>query len=470
MGKVYITLISKELQVLYRSRVLILAAIIIWTALLAACLFSWLQYRQAQHTREQANVLFQRQWGQQVRNPHDAAHFGTYLFKPLDLPAAFDPGLNDYAGTTFRIEAHMQHEVDFSQAQGSDASSRFGLFSPAMVLQLIVPLLIMATVSSSVTSEKEAGTYRMLLMQGRYPPAILWSKVMAGYIVFAGILLPFFVMMLLSVISAGSDWWLRSILITAVYLLYYLLLTAIATGISALSKDSRAAMLTALIFWLCTTILLPKIAAAQAEKKYPVMSRSVFEDKTRQGFLKGLDGHDPYYERADRYLKQLLQQYHTDSAGQLPVNSSALIMQQGEDYQEKVFNHYYKEVEEGFSQQQSFLDKAGLLDPFISLKRFSMSMAATDYYHHNEFYRQARTYRNKFIRTLNLELARHPDHGDGDYKAGPAFFQHIPSFRYHLPDIRTVILRQCTSLLTLGCWTLLAFVGLYFISKRLLIL
>jgi ABC-2 type transport system permease protein len=443
--QVYKTLIGKELRSLYRDRIISLSAIIIWVLLTVASVFAFIQFRQTQHSGKAANLLFEQQWDQQVRNPHHAAHFGTYLFKPLTKLEAFDPGLNDYTGTSYRIEAHVQHEMDYSAAQDSDASMRFGPFSLALVLQLIVPLLMMVMASSAVTKEKEAGTLKMLLIHGQNPAAIIWSKLWAWHLLFTGILLPFFILL---VLVNGLSF--RSLIIVVAYLLYYLLITIIAIGISALSHNSRSALLSVLICWLCATIILPKMAATQADKAYPVMPRAVFEDKVKQGFLKGLNGNDPYYERGDRYLKKLQRENKV-------VNVSGMTMQYNEDYQQLVFDHYYKQITGSFSQQQSFLDKAGFLDPFIGLRRISMSMSATDLYHHNAFYDQARTYRNNFIRTLNLELARHAD----DYKAGPAFFRQIKPFQYHFPPDVNMI-----HLLSLVIWVLFGFVCLYFISKR----
>lgn len=447
--QIYKAFIGKEFRSLYRDRIISLSVIIIWVLLTVASLFAYLQFRQAQQSRNNANHLFRQQWNEQVRDPHHAAHFGTYLFKPLTIQEAFDPGLNDYTGTTYRVEAHIQHEVDYSTAEDSDASMRFGPFSLALILQSIVPLLIIVMASTSLTMEKEAGTIKLLLMQVHRPSAIIWSKLCAYYLLFAAILVPFFIVF---IVFNGS------VVIVFSYLLYYLLVTIIAIIISALSNSSRTALLSGLICWLCATIILPKMATDIAERAYPVMPRVVFEDKVKQGFLKGLNGKDPYYERGDCYMRQLLHAYKVDSASQLPLNASGIIMQYNEDYQQKVFEQEYGKIEHSFFLQQSLLDKAGVSDPFISLKRLSMSMSGTDLYHHHSFYRQARTYRNSFIRTLNMEMARHTEDG---YKAGPSFFQQIKPFQYAAPEGVYMI-----HLFSLGSWLLLGFICLYFISKR----
>ncbi|WP_142682769.1 DUF3526 domain-containing protein [Chitinophaga polysaccharea] len=464
----YSTLIEKELRTMYREKTVLFSFVIIWGALLTAGLFTLLQYRQEQQRRQDANTMFVRQWEQQERNPHAAAHFGTYIFKPLNLAGAFDPGLDEYSGTTYRIEAHVQHEVDHSQAQGSDASARFGPFSISLVLQLMVPLLVMVTAAVSVTAEKEAGTLKMLLVQGRYSTAIIWSKVWAHYLLFAGMLLPFFGLYFTgAAIAAGrNDLWSRSAVIVGAYLLYYLLIVVIAVSISALSSSSRSATMNVLLCWLCFSIILPKVAASQANKAFPVMPRAVFEDQVKQGYLKGLNGHDPYYERSERYLKQILQQYHANSLSQLPVDADGIIMQYHEDYRQQVFHHYYSKVAQSFSRQQSFLSRAGMLDPFIGLKRISMSMSGTDYYAHQAFYQQAQLYRDYFIRTLNMELAAHPGKSYGSYKAGPEFFRQIKKFSHTLPPVQAAVLQQRLGFVSLCTWILLAFFCLHLISKR----
>ena len=168
-------------------------------------------------------------------------------------------------------------------------------------------------------------------------------------------------------------------------------------------------------------------------------------------------------------MKALLKKYRVDSANLLPVNADGLILQYNEDYQDQVFDHYYSQIEDTFNRQQSFLSMTGLLDPFISLKRLSMAMSGTDFYHHQTFFLQAKSYRNTFIRHLNLQLASHPIKSNETYKADPAFYAQLKDFQYQPPSLLYTLWLQRHAVLSLCCWVLSLSIIIRFITKSSLI-
>ncbi|WPV66362.1 MULTISPECIES: DUF3526 domain-containing protein [unclassified Chitinophaga] len=440
---------------LKRSGVAILLLLFIWISMGLALIVSGIQYGKGKAERLAAADLFRREWNTQHRNPHDAAHFGTYLFTPLTIKAILDPGLNDFSGTTYRVEAHVQHEMDYSHAQNGNVVARLGQFSVAVVLQLVVPFLILITGSRSLTEERERGTLRLIRVQAGNLSIITWGKVWAYYMLFSAILFPF----LLFFLFTGVMMYLWVI----AYLLFYFWLTLVAVFISQVSSSSRASNISAVIVWVVLFVIMPKVAVNQSIILYPVKSRAVFEDNVRQGYLKGFDGNSPYYERGDSFMHALLKRYHVDSVSQLPVNPDGLLLQYHEDYQNKVFDHYYKGISASFAQQQVFLSRIGWIDPFIALKRVSMALSATDFYHHDSFYQQARVYRNTLIRKLNLELAAHGQ----DYKADTSFFTSLYSFKYRELPPRQILSLSWSAFAAIGVWILIAVASVHIISKRL---
>ena len=461
------TLIWKEFRLAFRDQIMSTLAIIIYTLFLTSGLLTVFQYQNDQQSRELSNKKFRQQWEAQHHNPHEAAHFGTYLFKPLNLLSAFDPGLNDYFGTTYRVEAHIQHEVDYSNAERNDALMRFGQFTLALIMQMLIPLLLLFISSSALTYEKESGTFRMLMAQGIKPSQLAWGKVWSNYLLVVFLVIPIFIVLFFVILCSPSGTALlgRFLIIVCSYLLFYLLVTLAGVIISALSGTSRTATLTVLALWLFSSILLPKIAAAQATESYPLSTRAAFNNNVKQGFLKGINGDAPYQERGEKHYAALLKKYAADSTTQLPVNADGLMLQYHEDYQNKVFDYYYTALANTFSQQQSFLDYAGLADPFISLKRLSMAMAGTDFEHHQTFFLQAKAYRNTLIRKLNLELASHPVKPNETYRADPQFFQQLKDFQYQAPTLLQTLYLQRLALLSLCCWIGLLSATLYFITK-----
>ena len=66
-----------------------------------------------------------RVWvSQGALNPHSAAHFGRYLFKPVGPLAFVDEGINPYAGSSVYLEAHVQTPARARPADGCPVASR----------------------------------------------------------------------------------------------------------------------------------------------------------------------------------------------------------------------------------------------------------------------------------------------------------------------------------------------------------
>ena len=54
------------------------------------------------------------QWNEMVpSNPHRAAHFGTYAFKPTSVLNSIDEGINSVTGNVLRLEGHIQNNITF---------------------------------------------------------------------------------------------------------------------------------------------------------------------------------------------------------------------------------------------------------------------------------------------------------------------------------------------------------------------
>ncbi|MBB6237872.1 ABC-2 type transport system permease protein [Pedobacter sp. AK013] len=466
----WLMLIKKELLLNYRNKTVIISTIMIWILFIAAAICTILNYQTDHKQRQAANTLFRQQWERQQRNPHDAGHFGTYLFKPVNLLNVFDTGINDFTGSTYRVEAHVQHEISDDEAANNDTAMRFGKLTFALILQLLIPLFLLFNTSTSITNEKESGTLKMLLAQGLSSRKIIWTKVWANYLLIVAIVLPVFILIAAVVLSSTDSALLLPrlgwILIT--FLLYFLIISLAGIFISAICSHSGKALLIALCLWIFTGIIFPKIITGIANRSYPLMSRATFSDLVEQGYRKGLNGNDPYAARGERYINSLLKKYRVDSVAALPFNIDGLTLQFNEDYRSMAFNHYFKSVKKSFDQQQHFLTISGIFDPFLSTKRLSMALAGSDFYHHEQFFKQAQTYRNELIRRLNMQLAMHGKGIKGEYIIGPEYFSLLKDFKYQLPELNQVLNLRKVAFFSLAGWVLILVLSLQFIASRYL--
>ncbi len=448
------SLIKKEFQVAYRDRTIFIFTCIVFVLLTLSGLLGILQYQQDAQDRRESNKKFSSELRTFHADAHDVAHYGTYLFKPLSPLTVFDPGLNDYFGTSYRVEAHVQHEVDYSNAEGTDAQLRFGSLTLTLILQVLLPFLYLTMCCTMLTQEREQGTLKMLLTHGSSLSRLLWSKIIAYYIFAILWLLPVFMgmLVLLCLFDPGHLLLGRFGFMMLAYLVFYFSLTLIAALISLYSRSSRSAIQLAMGIWLLGAIVLPKIGTTWIDQRYPLSSRAEFNHQVRQGYLKGIHGEGDSRSRVEKYLEQLCSQYGVKKLEELPLNVDGLVLQYNEDYQQKVFDYYYANVEKIIDQQQQSLSAMGLLNPFTALKRLSMTLSGTDFFHHQLFFQQAKDYRNAFIRRLNNEVAKkmkQPELHKVSTAVPAAMF---PAFHYPFPKLVVLLWREGIPLFGLLIW------------------
>lgn len=77
--------------------------------------------------REEGRRLTRQQWLEQgEKNPHSAAHYGIWAFKPESPLAVFDRGVEAYLGVAVYLEAHKQNPTRYRPAADATAAAHFG--------------------------------------------------------------------------------------------------------------------------------------------------------------------------------------------------------------------------------------------------------------------------------------------------------------------------------------------------------
>jgi hypothetical protein len=83
------------------------AAAIVFTLLLASIVMGGKHYRDVKNQHDLAQAETREHWLRQpAKNPHSAAHYGIYAFKPKMLPAVLDRGVDPFVGQSVWLEAH----------------------------------------------------------------------------------------------------------------------------------------------------------------------------------------------------------------------------------------------------------------------------------------------------------------------------------------------------------------------------
>ncbi|GAB2793032.1 DUF3526 domain-containing protein [Rhabdobacter roseus] len=449
---IYQLIARKEFTATLRDRRFVVAGLLVLLLLLVATWTGFRNYQLLAEKRAQANQSARAAWlGQPEKNPHSAAHYGTFAFRPKSDLSFLDFGLDTFTGSSVYLEGHRQNDAKFSAAEDATLLIRFGEMTVTFVLQLLIPLLIIFLCFAAFTQEREEKTLNMLLSQGAQVPAVFWGKVTGYALVIGLVVVPALVMAATLLFAqtgfqATPDTLLRLLLLAVLYALYFGLFIVGSVFVSARSRSSRASLLTLLSTWILACIVLPKAAANLGESLYKVPSRYAFQKQLEEDMEKGIDGHDPASARAKELEKKVLAQYGVDSVSQLPINFDGMVMQQGEEYSSKVYQKHFGELQKQFQQQNSLAAMTSFINPYLAVRDLSMGLSGSDYEHFLDFKDKAEAYRFAMVKQLNEEMMISSKTGDWEKTVSRDFWAKTPDFAYQLPSVGWVLSKKWLSL------------------------
>jgi ABC-2 type transport system permease protein len=466
-------IITNEWRYLSRTKSLLVISFSFIIILLAA---AWLGYKQNKvHEKNyaEAKQYVRAEWEAiKEMNPHGAAHYGTYVFKPTQVLSGLDDGVNAITGNVLRVEGHVQNEMVHSEASQMQSVSKFGKLKGALLLQYIVPLLLIFLSYHAINSEKQSGRLKMLIFQGSRLRTLVVGKTIAIWLYgFSLLLLTILVYLIFHAATLHTDVWLRTFLLLFSYSVYYFVLCGLTLFLSLRIQQAAVALTCMLTLWVVWSIFMPNILQSAVSAWHPLPSRNVFKQAMKEDRSKGIDGHNPSEEREKEFRKEVLAKYGVDSVEKLPINIDGLLMQADEEYGNIVWDKHFGELRNTLAQQKQSYQLGGIINPFISLQNASMGFAGSDNYHHQHYLLQVETYRRMFIKMLNDKHAfGGSKSGDWDWKADNAFFKSVPDFEYQESPIQTSLTLYLTDIAWLLFWFTLVFILLLFGTHKLTVL
>lgn len=429
--------------------------------------------RQKIEKRQTAQEASRKAWLQQgEKHPHMAAHFGNYAYKRPTVLNVFDPGITLYTGTSVYLEPHRQNDFLFSESGEMDTGARFGWFTPSFICQFIIPLLIILLTFNSITSEKSGGTYKLLLAQGVPVKTILRGKASAAFLLFA-----VFVTMYIIVVAATSYMAISSSAFSLssffylwfAYLLYYAIWCLCGVVVSAQMKSAGASISLLLLFWITTSIILPRMAASVAEDTYPLTTNYAFKRKVAEDIANGLNGHDTQSDRAKRIEDSVMKAQRVDSVQHLKFNFEGYIMQQGEEYSSKVYDTHFGAMYKTLQNQRVLQSVFSAASPFMMLRNISMAAASASLETEILFQQEAEGYRRSFVQKMNNDMMLNSAYGDWDnYKVKNSLYGAIPDFEVPQKPLRWRIGFVGLEHLVMLLWIALLMIGVSAISRKYL--
>lgn len=380
-------IIKNEWRFLSRSRSLLGISLGFVVMLTLSTFLGYQQTQTQRHAQQEAQAHLRAQWeGIDGMNPHGAAHYGTYVFKPSGLLGSLDEGVHGVTGNVLRVEGHVQNEIVHSEASQMQTASAFGKLKGSLLLQYILPLLLIFLAFHAISSEKQSGRLKLLILQGASPAALIWGKTLTVWLYGMALLsITIGVYALLHLQALDADMLSRTLWFYAAYGLYYFIISGLTVFLSARWQRTTLALTTMLGVWILWTIFLPNILMSAVESWHELPSRNAFQEAMRTDRAEGVDGHNPADARIKVLEEQTLAEYGVDSLSQLPINFDGLLMQADEEYGNQVWDKHFGNLQAVMEQQKRSYQMAGILNPFISLQNASRGFAASDNLHHHHF-------------------------------------------------------------------------------------
>jgi ABC-2 type transport system permease protein len=373
--------------------------------------------------------------GQGADNPHAAAHFSRYAFKPIPTLGLFDPGALDTAGVAVWMEGHYQNPAQFRRIEDAPLGLRVAQFSPAWVLVLLGSLAIIVALHGIIAGEREDGTLRQVLATGLDPRHFAAGKIVAA-LVYAGALLAVGLVVTLGVASAARitaepDLFPRAALLVLAYALFFITVAAVSIGVSALSSARRVALGALVGLWASTIVVGPYVAAQIALKLYPDVDGPAAYER----IVEASNGFFRDKAARDEALKQALVRYGVQRKADLPLRYDGYELQYSEEIAHPKFEKLYGEVHAVHDAQERVLITASAVLPGLSIGSLSSTLAGTDRQHHLQFTAAAEAHRRKIVKMLNDDLTFNDLGRKGAYTADQTLWEQIPDFAMAPPRL-----------------------------------
>jgi ABC-2 type transport system permease protein len=384
-------------------------------------------------------------------NPHAAAHYGAFVFKPVQPLSAIDPGLDPFVGVFVFLEAHKQQLARHRPIEDATPTRRLGQLTPASVALVLLPLLVVSLTFSSFAAEREQGTLRPLLAMGLSRRDLLAGKALGAMLPLAAVIVP------ATAIGAAIVFWNapadpdapiagRAAGIGAVYLVHTLIWIGLGLAVSARARSQGAALVVLLAIWFANAFIMPPLAMAAARWIDPSPSAIEFA----ASIADEKETWPTWDERVDGVMARFLEGEFESTLA--PANVEVVALLESEAQETALYDRRFAELFERYARQADSYERASVMAPTLAARALSMAFAGTDEAHDREFAAAAAKYRAAMLSTLNNELAASGRANTFDYVRGRDLWEKVPPFDYDVPTARWALSERASSAMALAGW------------------
>lgn len=391
-------------------------------------------------------------------NPHAAAHYGTFVFAPVEPLAMLDPGVLPFVGAVVFLEAHQQQLARYRPIEDAASSRRLGALSVASALQLFVPLFIVLLAGGAVTRERERGTWRLLLASGVTPWRLVGGKLLGVLLSLALIVLPATVLAVVILLAApgvplDTDSLVRGLLLALAYAVHLLTWLFLATAISLWARSSRQALAVALALWLAVGIIAPPALLAIASARPPA--------PTAAEFGAAIDDERARRPSWDERVEAATTRFLTGEELPPASNPEVVALIETEEDDTELYARHLDALAQVFATQSGRYATLSALSPSAAIQVLSMGLAATDAAHYRHFLEAAAAYRTVVLGTLNRELAAFDSWKTFNAAGSRDLWLRVPEFDYETPAVGWAMYRLWEPLAGVALWMAMSVVVLW---------
>ncbi len=444
-----------------------------WWSLVALALLILLSYvaiaeqaaRVDEDKRSVAAAERARWVGQGEKDPHSAAHYSIFAFKPAPALSGLDSGVEPFVGQSVWLEAHHQNDMLYRPQQNASLLQRIGFASPAALITSFGPLIVFLLAFTLVAQDRERGTMRLALGTAVHPRVIVAAKAFAVWSAACALLvLPVAALSLAWLGISGAltnDVLLRTLGWTAIMAAYLALLAAVGIAVSLWARNARLALAGLFGLWILFALALPRVASGGVDAARPLPSSQAVRQQIAEAAPAFWSDAQNAQSRA-----ALLKRHGVSRIEDVP-NPRMAELDLRERHSHQVFDRLLGGFYDKVAGQDRLFGSLGILSPVIAAQTSSASLAGTDFSHHRDFIDTAEQYRRDLVNAMNADGMAHRAHGTERHINDERLWSQIPEFAYRAPPLGARMATALPAVVALIGWLGLATFVLTVAARRL---
>jgi len=408
---------------------------------------------------------------QPTANAHMATHVGQTVYKPISPLAGFDPGAVSEFGSAIFVQSHHQtsakkpltyDEVDLLQNE---------TYSPAVLLELFGPLLIIVLGIASIAREKEGGTLSILLTTGSAWPAIAAGKGLATLLALLVVAMPGLLLLALpwfesDRLLAPLDLIVRESAMVITLFAYFAGWFGLTIWVSSKSSSMSGSFSILIALWSVVALVMPRIAGDVANFVSPLPTHAEIR------FEKDNAVHDSNQSSVSKakatrdFEEKLLKEFKVERIEDLPIDIDGARMIDQEITTNRLYDDIEKRVTDAKNRQNEINRGFQFVSPYMAMRTVSTSLAATNRTHHFDFLNDAEHYRRQYVKDLNtLEMKRSKPGSSPEQRR--QFWALVTEFQPRFVSAFRDSSRCMSALICVGVWSLVAIVASLFACPKI---